>query len=143
MALQPPQPVVYNHQWRDEEDLPLPPRTEKPSPSKSAKVTVSRAFSFIFPKPANTVPKLDADPAAVRDFLASLLVTKRGLDEDEASRVVAGWKVGSGLELRQYGAIMYLHLFGREYGWILYREVKVSVRKERRLLARYPLRKSF
>jgi hypothetical protein len=37
---------------------------------------------------------------------------------------------------------MYLDLFGSEYGWILYREVKTRVRKEKRLITRYPLRKS-
>jgi hypothetical protein len=142
MVPQPPQSVVYTRpSWTDEDSLPPLPRTEKPSPSKQAATTVSRALSRVFPKPASSVPKLAAEPAVIRDFLARLLVTKRGLEEDEASSVVAGWKVGSGLELRQYGAIMYLHLFGREYGWILYREVKMSVRKEKRLLTRYPLRK--
>ena len=36
-------------------------------------------------------------------------------------------------------AIMYLNLFGSEYGWVLYREVKTRLRKEKRLITRYPL----
>lgn len=129
----------------DEETFSLPPRNEKPSPSKAAAITFSRALRLMFPaafKPASTVPELTAKPAEIREYLARLLADKRGLPEDEASRVVAGCKIGSGLELRQYGAAMYLDVFGREYGWILFREVKISVRREKRLLTRYPLRKS-
>jgi hypothetical protein len=123
----------------------LPPRSEKPKPSKKATMTASRFFRAVFPaafKPASTVPGLSAKPTEIREYLARLLADKRGLQEDEASRVVAGWKIGSGQELRQYGAAMYLDIFGREHGWILFREVKMSVRRERRLLTRYPLRES-
>lgn len=127
----------------DEETLPLPPRTEKPSRPKAAKNYFWRLVDLIFPKPPSTVPGLDARPAEIRDSLARLLITKRGVKAGEANRIVAPWQIGSGMELRQYGAVMYLELFGSEYGWILYREVKMGVRKEKRLITRYPLRKSF
>jgi len=141
MALQSPESVFFSQRPMDEETLPLPPRNEKSSPSKTAAVTVSRVVNLVFPKPSSTVPGLEAKPAEIREFLARLLVNKCGLQEDKASCIVSGWKIGSGLELRQYGAAMYLDLFGCEYGWILYREVKMSVRKEKRLITRYPLRK--
>ena len=135
MDLQSPERVFYSQRPMDEETLPLPPRNEeKPSPS--------RVLNMIFPKPASTVPGLQARPAEIRESLARLLITKRGLQADEANRIVSPWRIGSGLELRQYGAVMYLDIFEREYGWILYREVKMAVRKEKRLITRYPLRKS-
>lgn len=143
MALRRPQPTLYNQRPMDEETLPLPPRTEKPSRSKAAGSYFSRVVDMIFPKPPSTVPGLDARPAEMRESLARLLITKNDIRSDEANRIVAPWQVGSGMELRQYGAIMYLDLFGNEYGWILYREVKMGVRKEKRLITRYPLRKSF
>lgn len=143
MALRRPQSAFYNQRPMDEETLPLPPRTEKPSRSKAAESYFSRVVNLILPKPPSTVPGLDARPAEIRESLARLLITKNGVKADEANRIVAPWQVGSGMELRQYGAIMYLDLFGNEYGWILYREVKMGVRKEKRLITRYPLRKSF
>jgi hypothetical protein len=133
------QPFYFQRSLEEEDSL--PPRSEKPKPSKKVAMDVSRFLRAVFPKPASTVPGLSAKPAEIREYLARLLADKRGLQEDEASRVVAGWKIGSGQELRQYGAAMYLDIFGREHGWVLYREVKMSVRKERRLLTRYPLRK--
>ena len=145
MSLNSPDRVFFSQRPMDEETLPLPPRNEKPSRSKTARITVSRVVNLIFPKPASTIPGLDATPAEIRESLAEslarLLVRKRGLDENAASHVVQSWRIGSGLELRQYGAIMYLDLFGLEHGWILYREVKIGVRKEKRLITRYPLRK--
>lgn len=143
MALRRPQAAFYNQRPMDEETLPLPPRTEKPSQPNAAKTYFWRVVDFIFPKPPSTVPGLDAKPAEIRENLAGLLVTKRGLKADEANRVIAPWTIGSGMELRQYGAVMYLDLFGCEYGWILYREVKIGVKKEKRLITRYPLRKFF
>jgi hypothetical protein len=41
--------------------------------------------------------------------------------------------------MRQYGPAMYLEMFGREYGWILYREVRMSIRNESNILLRRPL----
>ena len=141
MSLHSPDRVFFSQRPMDEETLPLPPRNEKPSQSKTAGITVSRVANLIFPKPASTIPGVDVTPAEIRENLARLLVRKRGLDENAASHIVQSWTIGSGLELRQYGAIMYLDLFGLEHGWILYREVKIGVRKEKRLITRYPLRK--
>jgi hypothetical protein len=141
-TFQPPQFPFVAHRQMDEETFQgfsLPARSEKPA------TTASRFFRAVFPaafKPASTVPGLTAKPTEIREYLTRLLADKHGLQEDEANRVVAGWKIGSGRELRQYGAAMYLDIFGREHGWILFREVKMSVRRERRLLTRYPLRKS-
>lgn len=142
MDLQSPERVFCSQRPMDEETLPLPPRDEKASPSNKAATSVSRVWNMIFPKPASTVPGLEAKPAEIRESLARLLINKRGFKADEANRVVSPWRIGSGLEMRQYGTVMYLDLFGREYGWILYREVKMAVRKEKRLITRYPLRKS-
>jgi hypothetical protein len=142
IAFHSPQPFYFQRSLEEEDSL--PPRSEKPKPSKKAAMDVSSFLRAVFPaafKPASTVPGLSAKHAEIREYLARLLADKRGLQEDEASRVVAGWKIGSGQELRQYGAAMYLDIFGREHGWVLYREVKLSVRRERRLLTRYPLRK--
>jgi len=143
MALQRPNSVFYTQRPMDEETLTLPPRSEKPpSPPKNVALTVWHGLTYIFRKPASAFNGLNARPAQIRESLARLLIDKRGLKTGEANRIVSSWTVGSGLELRQYGAIMYLDLFGNEYGWILYREVKVGVRQEKRPIIRYPLRKS-
>jgi hypothetical protein len=147
-TFQPPQSPFITHRQMDEETFQgfsTPSRSEKPKPAKKAATTASRFFRAVFPaafKPASTVPGLTAKPTEIREYLTRLLTDKHGLQEDEANRVVAGWKIGSGQELRQYGAAMYLDIFGRKHGWILFREVKMCVRRERRLLTRYPLRKS-
>jgi hypothetical protein len=142
MSLRRPENAFYSQRPMDEETLPLPPRDEKPSPAKKATITMSRVVDLIFPKPPSTIPGIDARSAEIRESLARLLITKSDVRAEEANCIVSNWMIGSGLELRQYGAIMYLDLFGSEYGWILYREVKTRVRKEKRLITRYPLRKS-
>lgn len=142
MALQRPNSVFYSQRPIDEEILALPPRSEKPSPPKNVALTMWHGLASIFRKPASAFFGLDARPAQIRESLARLLIDKCGLKTGEANRIVSSWTVGSGLELRQYGAIMYLDLFGCEYGWILYREVKTGMRQEKRLITRYPLRKS-
>lgn len=143
MSLPTPHQAFYTQRPMDEETLPLPPRSEKPSASKTATTTLWRTLRPIvapFLKPAKRVPNKDAKPAEIREFFARVLIQQRELPAAEAESVAAGWKVGSGLELRQYGAAMYLDLFGREHGWILYRETKIGVKKETRLVCRYPLR---
>jgi len=78
--------------------------------------------------PSNDVPpSINATPDEVRDFITRLLINRRGLPQDHVRRAVAKWTVGSGLELRSYTPSMYLDLFGREDGWIIYREVKLSI----------------
>jgi hypothetical protein len=78
--------------------------------------------------PSNDVPpSINATPDEVRDFITRLLINRRGLPQDHVRRAVAKWTVGSGRELRSYTPSMYLDLFGREDGWIIYREVKLSI----------------
>ena len=142
MSLRRPENAFYSQRPTDEETLPLPPRNEKPSPAKKATNTMARVVDLIFPKPPSTIPGVEARPAEIRQSLARLLITKCDMRPEEANCVASEWMVGSGLELRQYGAIMYLNLFGSEYGWVLYREVKTRLRNEKRLITRYPLCKS-
>lgn len=77
----------------------------------------------------NTLPPPSATPDEVRDFLAQLLTTKRNLPQDQVRRIVAKWTIGTGVELRSYPASMFLDIFGREDGWITYREVRLAVLK--------------
>jgi hypothetical protein len=77
--------------------------------------------------PNDVPPSINATPDEVRDFITRLLINRRGLPQDHVRRAVAKWTVGSGRELRSYTPSMYLDLFGREDGWIIYREVKLSI----------------
>jgi hypothetical protein len=76
-------------------------------------------------------PTKKASPDEVRQFLARLLTSQRGLPEDHIRRAVAKWTVGSGQELRSYSPAMYLDIFGLEDGWIIYSEVKLCIYKEK------------
>jgi hypothetical protein len=75
----------------------------------------------------DTVPPLTATPDEVRDYLASLLRKRHNLPEDQVRRVVSHWTLGTGRELRVYTAQMYLNIFGSEYGWTLYRDVRLEL----------------
>jgi hypothetical protein len=75
-------------------------------------------------------PTKKASPDEVRDFLARLLTSQRGLPEDHIRRAVAKWTAGSGQELRSYSPAMYLDIFGLEDGWIIYQEVKLCIVRE-------------
>jgi hypothetical protein len=76
---------------------------------------------------ADTIPPSTATPAEVRDYLASLLRKRHNLPDDQVRRVVAHWELGTGRELRIYTAQMYLYIFGSEYGWTLYRDVRLEL----------------
>lgn len=80
--------------------------------------------------PKDVPPSVNATPDEVRDFMARLLINRRGLPQEHVRRAVAKWTVGSGHELRSYSPSMYLDLFGREDGWIVYREVKLCMYRE-------------
>jgi hypothetical protein len=80
--------------------------------------------------PNDVLPSVNATPDEVRDFITRLLVNRRGFPQDHVRRAVAKWTVGSGQELRSYSPSMYLDLFGREDGWIIYREVKLCIYRE-------------
>ena len=72
-------------------------------------------------------PEKTAFPAEIQAFLAHLLVTKRGLTSDHASRIGSKWTIGNGKELRSYKPAMYFDIFGREDGWVVYKEAKLCI----------------
>lgn len=75
----------------------------------------------------NTIPPSTATPAEVRAYLSSLLRKRHSLPDDQVRRVVAHWTLGTGRELRIYTGQMYLDIFGSEYGWTLYRDVRLEL----------------
>lgn len=86
------------------------------------------------------MPGLKASPSEIRDYIASLLVSERGVSESEALDIAAAWKVSSGIELRRYGPAMFVAIFGREWGWVLCWEVGLEAKREKLLVVPYPLR---
>jgi hypothetical protein len=97
-------------------------------------------------KPKRIVPNRKATPEELRAFFATLLTENDPSLADDASKtetIVSPWRIGGGVEMRQYGPAMYLEMFGREYGWILYREVRLCIRNESNILLRRPLCKFF
>jgi hypothetical protein len=76
------------------------------------------------------------DPTAtadeIRDFVVHLLTAKRGLALDHARRIAAKWTIGNGKELRSYPPSMFLDIFGREDGWVVYKEVKLCIMQDER-----------
>ena len=67
----------------------------------------------------------------VSDFLAYLLTDARDMSTDSARRIAALWTKGTGQELRSYSPAMYFEIFGKEDGWIAYREVHLALHRER------------
>lgn len=93
------------------------------------------------PTDENALPSAQATPDQVRYFLTQLLVNKRGLPLDYVRRLVARWKIGTGLELRSYSPAMFLDIFGREDGWVIYREITLLLLdKERTFAQKYVVR---
>jgi hypothetical protein len=74
-----------------------------------------------------TPPETTATPDQIRDFIVHLLTIKRGLALDHARRIASKWTIGNGKELRNYPPSMYLDIFGREDGWVVYKEVKLCI----------------
>jgi hypothetical protein len=74
----------------------------------------------------DTIPPREATSAQVREYLTSILEAKHGLPEDEAQRFANRWTVGRGHELRSYTAQIYLEIFGRDVGWVLYRDIQLE-----------------
>ncbi|RMZ11739.1 hypothetical protein D0862_02870 [Hortaea werneckii] len=102
-----PGPSSFEAQPKDEEHLPVYQCSEHADP--------------------NTLPASQASPEDVRQFIISVLVSRRQLPIDYARYVAARWHIGSGLELRTYPASMYSELFGSEDGWIIYKEIKPMI----------------
>jgi len=73
------------------------------------------------------LPEDTATPDQIRDFLVQLLTTKREISVDHARRIASKWTISSGKELRTFPPLMYMEIFGREDGYIVYREVKTLV----------------
>lgn len=93
------------------------------------------------PADEDALPSTLAAPDQVRSFLTHLLVNKRDLPLDHVRRTVAQWRIGTGLELRSYSPAMYLDIFGREDGWLIYREVRLLILdKERSFFQKYIVR---
>ena len=85
--------------------------------------------SASMPQPPPTLPNATASPEEVRVFITHLL-QKQGAPQNDARDVAARWKIGRGREMRSYDPSIYFEVFGAEYGWILYREIKLRVHEE-------------
>jgi hypothetical protein len=78
------------------------------------------------------LPPPKATPTEVSKFLFQLLVSTKAMSsEDQARDVASRWKLGTGQELRNYPAIMFLDIFGKEEGFVTYREVKRVMNKKK------------
>lgn len=102
------------------------------SPSKGASdeehlLPTYEQFQSTEPKASDTLPEETATPDQIRHFLVQLLTAKRRISFDHASRIASKWTISSGKELRSYPFLMYTEIFGREDGYIVYKEVKTIV----------------
>lgn len=77
-------------------------------------------------------PEETATADDLRVFLTQLLISERGLTPDHAHDIASRWKTGNGKELRTYPATMYLDIFGREDGWVVYRETKLCLAQDKK-----------
>lgn len=81
-------------------------------------------------QPTPTFPKPAAPPEEVRLFMTYLL-REQGIPQSDAQDVAARWKIGRGREMGSYDPTIYFEIFGAEYGWILYREIKLRIHAEK------------
>lgn len=77
------------------------------------------------------LPNKKATPMEVSDFLTHLLINSRGMSTDGARRVAALWTRGTGQELRSFPPAMFFEIFGKEDGWIVFREVHLAIHREK------------
>jgi transglutaminase-like putative cysteine protease len=98
-------------------------RKERPTSSDSANAGTQSN---------TTIPPPNATSNEVREFLISELTTKHDLPSDQVQSLVRRWTVGRGHELRSYPAAAYLDLFGRDVGWVLYRDIQLEIYRTRR-----------
>jgi hypothetical protein len=102
--------------------------SESPEDTQQETLPLYQEFQLQDPESnTDTVPPLTATPDEVCDYLASLLRKRHNLSDDQVRRVVSNWTLGTGRELRVYTAQMYLNIFGSEYGWTLYRDVRLEL----------------
>lgn len=85
------------------------------------------------------LPPANTTPAQVHGFLVYILTSRGGFTIEDAQRVAARWTLGTGHELRSYPPLMYLDTFGRQEGWLIYREVRLYIlhEKNKSLMYRY------
>jgi hypothetical protein len=106
---------------------------ELPEDTQQETLPLYQEFQLQYPDAeAHTVPPSSATPDEVRDYLASLLRKRHDLPDDQVRSlrcVISQWTIGTGRELRIYTAQMYLNIFGSEYGWTLYRDVRLELHR--------------
>lgn len=73
------------------------------------------------------VPLETANLSEVRSFIINVLVGQYDVDREHAQNLAQLWTVGSGRELRQFPARLFVEIFGSEAGWVLYKEVSARV----------------
>lgn len=76
------------------------------------------------------MPSPWAAPTEVADFLVRLLLANN-VPIERATHIAAKWTLGSGKELRDYPAVMYLDVFGNEDAWVTYPAVQQIVHEEK------------
>jgi hypothetical protein len=81
-------------------------------------------------KMSQLVPDASAPPSQVREFISHLL-QQREIPQAGIQDIVANWRIGTGREMRGYDPAMYLDIFGAEYGWMIYKEVKLRINEEK------------
>jgi hypothetical protein len=102
-------------------------------PSNALGEDLSTKFSqraVAMSQPTSIVPSVAAPPAEVRLFVSHLL-QEHGISQNDAQNVASQWKIGRGREMRSYDPSIYFEVFGAEYGWILYREIKLRIHEEK------------
>lgn len=107
------------------------PAMRDPKPTSTSATADSKADIAGADTLPLVLPPSSAPPAQVRTFLASLLQETNQTPAPQAQEIAAKWTVGTGRQLRSYPPMMFLDIFGRQDGWLLYREVRLAVHRER------------
>ena len=110
-----------------------PPASPSPRKTSLAEEPLLPTYEQFQSTDASTL-ELPPEPTAtadqIRDFIVHLLTSKRGLALDHARRITSKWAIGNGKELRSYPPSMYLDIFGREDGWVVYKEIKLCILRD-------------
>jgi hypothetical protein len=89
---------------------------------------LKRSYHYYHHHHYDPLPPSWAPPTEVTCFLVCLLVTN-DVPVDRAKRIANKWTLGSGKELRDYPAVMYLQVLGNEDAWVTYLAVQQAVHK--------------
>lgn len=73
------------------------------------------------------IPLESANSSEIRRFVVNVLEGQYDIDREHAQKIAQLWTVGSGRELRQFPAGLFIQLFGQQAGWVLYKEVSARV----------------